>query len=70
MKEQVIHSLPPHFLHMQHQSKINIPIFQRLSIDKIFPRAEVQEKRATLDGTFERHTIFHGNKLPLVEDRE
>ena len=63
-------TVSPHFLHMQHQSKINIHLFQRLLIVRIFPRATVQEKKATLDGTFDHHTICHGNDMPLVPEVE
>ena len=70
MKERVIQSLPTFFAYAAPIQDQHTSIPEIIYIDKIFPRAEVQEKRATLDWTFEPHTIFHGNKLPLVEDRE
>ena len=39
----------PFFLHKQHQSKIQIFCFQRLSIVKIFPKAAVQTKKKKLE---------------------
>ena len=35
-----------HLLHMQHHSNTILPLFRRLSVDKIFPRAAVQENKA------------------------
>ena len=34
----------------------------------MFPKAVVQEKKATLEGTFERYTNFQGKDMPLGED--
>ena len=55
---------------MQHQSYTITPLFRRLSVDKIFPRAAIQEKKATLEGTFERQSKIYGNDMPLDEDKE
>ena len=41
----------PFLLHIQHQSKIKIFHFLRLSIVKIFPKIAVQTKKATLEGS-------------------
>jgi len=56
---------------MQHQSKMIIPLFQRFSKDNIFPRETAQGKKATLGGTFDRHTNFQGKGvlLPIYIDK-
>ena len=48
----------PFLLHIQHQSKIKICRFLRLSIVKIFPKAAVHTKKATLEGTLDFQTVF------------
>ena len=40
-----------------------ICLFRRLYIVKILPKAAVQEKKATLDRTFDCHTIFLNPKF-------
>ena len=50
----------PFLLHIQHQSKIKIHHLLRLSIVKIFPKAAVQTKKTTLDGTLDFQTVFQG----------
>ena len=52
----------PHFLHIKHHYTI-ICLFQRLSVVKILPKAAVQEKNATLGGTFDCHIIFLGKSM-------
>lgn len=53
-------------LHMQHQSSIISLLLMRLSIVKIFPRVVVQEKNATLLGTFASYIFLQGKHSPLV----
>ena len=48
----------PHLLHIKHHSSTTICLFQRLSVVKILPKVVVQEKNATLGGTFNCPTIF------------
>ena len=50
----------PFILHIQHQSKIKICRFLRLSIVKIFPKAVVHTKKATLEETLDFQTVFQG----------
>ena len=45
-------------------------IQRRLSVDKIFPRVVAQEKKANLEGTFNRHTNFQGNEMPSNKEDE
>ena len=47
-----------------------IHLFLKLSKVKIFPKAAVHEKKATLEGTFDRHTSFQGKDVPIVKERE
>ena len=60
----------PHLLHIKHHSSIAICLFQRLYVVKILPKATVQEKNATLGGTLDCHTIFHGKSMTEEGDKE
>ena len=48
----------PFLLHIQHQSKIKIYHFLRLSIVKIFPKIAVHTKKATLEGRWSTDSSF------------
>ena len=48
----------PFLLHIQHQSKIKICRFLRLSIVKIFPKITVHTKKATLKGRWSTDSPF------------
>ena len=67
MKKKMIH-LPTPFAHIAPIHN-RIPLFHKLSIVKICPKVAVQEKKATLGGIFERHTCFHGKRMPGVEEK-
>jgi succinate dehydrogenase hydrophobic anchor subunit len=52
----------PLLLHTQHHSKIQIFLFQRLSIVRIFPLAIVHLKKASFVGAFTLQILFHRMK--------
>jgi len=41
-----------------------------MKVVKILPNEAVHKKKATLRGTFERHTGFQGKEMSRVEERE
>jgi len=51
-------------LQRQHLFTIIKFLFLRLSKVKILPRAADQVKKAALGGAWDRHTHFHGNRVP------
>lgn len=69
MQNKVIHGLPTPFTHAT-SIQYKIPFFWRLLVDKIFPRVVAQEKKAALEGTFDRHTNFQGNEMPSNKEKE
>ena len=57
----------PHLLHIKHHSNTTICLFQRLSVVKILPKAAVQEKNATLGGTFDCHTYNIDQHVHVIQ---
>ena len=45
-------------------------LFCKLFVDRIFPKAAIQEKNATLGGTFNLQLIFQGNDMAWDIDNE
>ena len=59
--------LIPHFFYTQHQSKIKVFCFQRLSIVKIFPKTAIQTHKKKIprrDTSFQ--TVFQGKDWSIL----
>ena len=55
------HNPPKIYISMSFElAQSSTAICQRISVVKILPKVAVQEKNATLEGTFYCHTIFQG----------